>query len=278
MSTSNQQTLAELGASDRPLILEKGSYVPWASRFRRFLENKQEGGERMQLMFLKTSDPEKTYTTSIMKTEAAWYEIVGIEYMSPKLWSTIKHAYDKDAEKMIKHWGERRKLCVSVKKLHGYGHLEEIVVKRADQQLHKFKEGDFVDLHLNDIKDMLLLDVQHKLFHLNDSDIVDFIVALRMFRRSLIIKRCVEDLQLGFSDRTLKTVHVELHHRIIDFCLGYNDTISRRKWMAIDKWRLELMVELIDKHMRERQIIRNLEQLVGARELKMDYKLMTRTV
>nr|GEV84439.1 hypothetical protein [Tanacetum cinerariifolium] len=52
------------------------------------------------------------------------------------------------------------------------GHLEEIVVKRSDQQLYKFKEGDFVDLHLNDIEDMLLLLVQHKLFHLEGSDIL----------------------------------------------------------------------------------------------------------
>ncbi|GJX21837.1 hypothetical protein Tco_0226282 [Tanacetum coccineum] len=51
---------------------------------------------------------------------------------------------------------------VSANKLHGYGHLEEIVVKRSDQQLYKFKEGDFVDLHLNDIEDMLLLAVQHQ--------------------------------------------------------------------------------------------------------------------
>ncbi|GJZ87632.1 integrase, catalytic region, zinc finger, CCHC-type containing protein [Tanacetum coccineum] len=47
MSTSNQQTLAKSGASNRPLILEKGSYVPWASRFKRFLNNKQEEGEWM---------------------------------------------------------------------------------------------------------------------------------------------------------------------------------------------------------------------------------------
>ncbi|GJU86102.1 hypothetical protein Tco_1293648 [Tanacetum coccineum] len=46
MSTSNQQTLAESGASDRPPILEKESYVLWASRFRRFLENKHEEEER----------------------------------------------------------------------------------------------------------------------------------------------------------------------------------------------------------------------------------------
>ncbi|GKF33376.1 hypothetical protein Tco_0106576, partial [Tanacetum coccineum] len=62
------------------------------------------------LEYLKTSDPEVTYTTSIMKTKAARYEIKGIEDMVPTLWSTIKHAYDKDAEKGIKHWGKRRKM------------------------------------------------------------------------------------------------------------------------------------------------------------------------
>ncbi|GKF17588.1 hypothetical protein Tco_0062506, partial [Tanacetum coccineum] len=92
-----------------------------------------------------------------MKTKAARYEIKGI---------------DKDASMGIKHWGKRRKLCV--KKLHGYGHLEEIVVKRSDQPLYKFKEGDFVDLHLNNIEDMLLLVFQHNLFHLDDNVIVNF--------------------------------------------------------------------------------------------------------
>ncbi|GKC33401.1 hypothetical protein Tco_1040695 [Tanacetum coccineum] len=47
MSTSNQQTLTESGANDRPPMLEKGSYIPWESRFKRFLENKLEEGERM---------------------------------------------------------------------------------------------------------------------------------------------------------------------------------------------------------------------------------------
>ncbi|GKC13984.1 hypothetical protein Tco_1010766 [Tanacetum coccineum] len=54
--------------------------------------------------------------------------------------------------------------------------------------------------------------------------------------------------------------------------------MSRRKWTAIDKKRSELMVELIDKQMPERRIIINLERLVGARELEMDYKLMTRVL
>ncbi|GKA49810.1 hypothetical protein Tco_0742883 [Tanacetum coccineum] len=129
---------------------------------------------------LPLKDPKKKYTTSITKTKAAWYEILGIEDMVPTLWSTTKVRYNKDAEKGIKHLGERRQLWyrsqinkvsnhnvyttqkiltmvgVSVKKLHGYGHLEEIMVRRVDRQLYKFKEGDFVDLHLNDIEDMLL--------------------------------------------------------------------------------------------------------------------------
>ncbi|GKF43512.1 hypothetical protein Tco_0130064, partial [Tanacetum coccineum] len=266
---------------------------------------------------------------SITKTKAAQYEIVGIEDMTPTLWSTIKYAYDKDAEKEIKHWGERCEIwyisqvnkfskhnvystqkilgvkSVRVKKLHGYGHMEEIMVKRVDRELYKFKEGDFLDLHLNDIEDMLLFAIQHKLFHLNNNDIVDFIVALHMFTRGLIIKRRFEDLQLRvesyknilnntapqktFPEIKFKelytlsykppgTVRDELHHRILNFGLGYNDEMSRRKCTAIEKRRSELMVKFIDNQMQERWIIRNLERLVGARELEMDYKLMTRTV
>nr|GEZ99021.1 hypothetical protein [Tanacetum cinerariifolium] len=184
--------------------------------------------------------------------------------------------------------------------MHGFGHLEEIVVKRADRQLYKFKEGNFVDPQLNDIKDMLLLVVQHKLFYLNDSDIVDFIMALRMFTRSLVIKNVsriysleppgvfYEDLNkqkrvmradelYKFSDGTLKNVQDELHHIILDFHLAYNKEMLRRKWTAMGRKRSQLMVELIDKQIRKRRIIRNLERMVGARELEMDYKLMTRT-
>ncbi|GJX46180.1 hypothetical protein Tco_0271370 [Tanacetum coccineum] len=46
---------------------------------------------------------------------------------------------------------------VKVNKWYGYGHLEEIEVRRPDQQLYKFMEGDFPRLHLNEIEDMLLL-------------------------------------------------------------------------------------------------------------------------
>ncbi|GJU40874.1 hypothetical protein Tco_1193831 [Tanacetum coccineum] len=55
------------------------------------------------LEYLKSSDLERTYTTSITKTKAARYEIKGIEDMVPTLWSPTKVGYDKDALKGIKH-------------------------------------------------------------------------------------------------------------------------------------------------------------------------------
>ncbi|GJV84512.1 hypothetical protein Tco_1524410 [Tanacetum coccineum] len=190
-------------------------------------------------------------TSSITKTKAAQYEIKGIKDMS-----------------------------VSVKKLHGYGHLEKIVVKRSNQQLYKFKEGDFVDLHLNDIEDMLLFAVQHNLFHLDESVIVDFIVALRFFYEDLNKQKRVlrADELYKFLDGTLKSVRDEINHRVHDFHLVYNTEMPKRKWTAVDRKRSGLMIELIDKQLREREIIRNLERLVGTRELEMDYKLIIRTV
>nr|GFC37171.1 hypothetical protein [Tanacetum cinerariifolium] len=103
---------------------------------------------------------------------------------------------------------------VSVMKLHGYGHLEEIMVKRVDLQLCKFKEGNFMDLHMNDIEGMLLLAIQHKLFHLTDNDIIDFIMALWVIYEDMVKQKRVmrADELYKFTDGTLKKVWDELHH------------------------------------------------------------------
>ncbi|GJX63307.1 hypothetical protein Tco_0296207 [Tanacetum coccineum] len=85
---------------------------------------------------------------------------------------------------------------VSVMRKHGYGYLEEIVVRRADNALYRFKEGDFPRLRINDIEDMLILMVQNRLINLSRDDVADFAIALRMFTRSLVIQKRVEDLQL----------------------------------------------------------------------------------
>ncbi|GJT13741.1 hypothetical protein Tco_0860783 [Tanacetum coccineum] len=231
------------------------------------------------LEYLKTSDPEVTYTTSITKIKAAWYEIKGIEDMVNKF--SKQNVYSTKVILGVK--------SVSVKKLHGYGHLEEIMVKRSDQQLYKFKEGDFVDLHLNDIEDMILLAVQHKLFHLDGNNFpeIEFkepytpsydppgIVYEDLNKQKRVLR--ANELY-KFSDGTLKSVCDEIHRRVLDFHLDYNTEMPKRKWTVVDQKRSSLMIELIDKQLREKEIIKNIERLVGARELEMDYKLMRRTV
>nr|GEU41708.1 hypothetical protein [Tanacetum cinerariifolium] len=76
-------------------------------------------------------------------------------------------------------------------------HLDWITVCRDDDKLYKFKEGDFNRLCIQDIEDMLLLLVQGKLTNLTVVERLAFNVSLRMFTRSVVIQRRVEDLQLG---------------------------------------------------------------------------------
>ncbi|GKA95041.1 hypothetical protein Tco_0817079 [Tanacetum coccineum] len=150
--------------------------------------------------------------------EAARYTIESINDMILILWSPIIIAYDKDVALGISHWGPQRQqyyraminkvskhkvfstmrimsvVNVLVEKRSRYGYLKEIVVRRADQKLYKFKEGNFLDLHLNDIEDMLLLISHNKLFNLDGDVIMDFVTALKMFTRGIIVKNRLEDV------------------------------------------------------------------------------------
>ncbi|GJZ39572.1 hypothetical protein Tco_0586135 [Tanacetum coccineum] len=58
-------------------------------------------------------------------------------------------------------------------------------------------EGDFPRLCINDIEDMLIHVVQNRLTNLSGGDVSEFSIALRMFTRSMVIQKRVEDLQLG---------------------------------------------------------------------------------
>ncbi|GJZ66289.1 hypothetical protein Tco_0622985 [Tanacetum coccineum] len=148
------------------------------------------------LKYLQGGISTMTYTTSTTKTKAAKYDLPGIEDIVLNIWSPVKVAYDRYVLWGISHW--RQQLThVKVMRKHGYGYLEEIVVRRADNVLYRFKEGDFPRLRINDIEDMLILVVQNRLTNLSGDDVADFAIALRMFTRSLVIQKRVEDLQLG---------------------------------------------------------------------------------
>ncbi|GJX86682.1 hypothetical protein Tco_0337456 [Tanacetum coccineum] len=135
---------------------------------------------------------------------------------------------------------------ISVDKQFGYGYFQNIFVQRADQKEYTFREADFSRLHLNDIEDMFLLYVQHKIHNLTDDDIVDLMIALHMFTQSIDIKRRVEDVQLGVEKK--------------------------------DPKQTDEIVQMIDNLLLEIQIMRSLECFVGRRTVKTDYRLLMRTV
>nr|GEU29038.1 hypothetical protein [Tanacetum cinerariifolium] len=117
-----------------------------------------------------------------------------IEDLVPRtMWIQEPIDYDKHALWGVSHWGRKH---LKIVEWHSYKHLDWISVRRDDDKIYKFKEGDFKRLRHQDIKDMLLLLVQGKLSNLTVEERFAFNVSLRMFTRSIVIQRRVEDLQL----------------------------------------------------------------------------------
>ncbi|GJV29289.1 hypothetical protein Tco_1385737 [Tanacetum coccineum] len=196
---------------------------------------------------------------------------------------------------------------VKVMKWYGYGYLEEIKVRRSDNQLYKFMEGDFPLLRVNDIEDMLILDVQNRLTNLSGDVLFDFAIALRMFIRRMVIQKRVEDLQLKrvpftpyldpqgfiyvdkynknrlmrsdelykFSDGTLSSLRDMLKDIVSNLRMEY---LPKKTWSNLEKRRARIMIKEIEKQLTERRIFRSLEKFVGGREYGNDLRLLQRTI
>nr|GEW58999.1 hypothetical protein [Tanacetum cinerariifolium] len=106
---------------------------------------------------------------------------------------------------------------------------------------------------------MLLLLVQGKLTNLTVEERFAFNVSLRMFTRSIIIQRRVEDLQL---DGTLNDVRTTLDDRLKGIRIQY---LPQTIWRKGDKDRAAAMIQAIDKMLKTRRIMRSLEKFVGGR-------------
>ncbi|GJW65597.1 hypothetical protein Tco_0117481 [Tanacetum coccineum] len=135
------------------------------------------------------------------------------------------------------------------------------IIRRDDDKLYKFKEGDFNRLRIQDIEDMLLLLVQGKLTNLTVKERLAFNVSLRMFTRSVVIQRRVEDLQLLCR---LKGIRMQYLPQTI--------------WRQRDKDNAGAMIQAIDKQLKTRRIMRSLEKFVGGRPYEGDFRLLQRTI
>ncbi|GKC40673.1 hypothetical protein Tco_1053057 [Tanacetum coccineum] len=188
------------------------------------------------LAYLQEGSTDRTYMTSLTKTKAAKYDLPGMEDM------------------------------------YGYGHLEEIEVQRSDQQLYKFMKGDFLRLHLHDIKDILILIVQNRLFNLKGDVIMKLNISRLMTHRAGItdlkpystysnpqgsiyldkLERnrlmCSYELY-KFSDGTLISVRDTLKDMANNLEMGYTSVMPRRRWSNLDKKWSRIMVRDINRQL-----------------------------
>nr|GEU65647.1 hypothetical protein [Tanacetum cinerariifolium] len=91
----------------------------------------------------------------------------GISYWGRKRQQFYGFTVNKESARGV--YSKRRIIAVTelnIVEWHNYKHLDWIMVRRDDDKLCKFKEGDFKRLRIQDIEDMLLLLVQGKLTNL----------------------------------------------------------------------------------------------------------------
>ncbi|GJW39948.1 hypothetical protein Tco_0065793 [Tanacetum coccineum] len=227
------------------------------------------------LEYLKGGSLSQRYTTSITKTKATNYGHV--------------------------KW-------IEDKKFYGYAANMETskdVYSRhriiADDQLYKFREGDFKRLRRQDIEDMLLLLVQErgedlqlgvesyqkkinlsrpdtyrsdlrKMTPYTDYPDIQGIIYQDDMDRNHLIR--IEELY-KFSDGTLNYVCTALNDIATAIQMEY---LPKRKWSKQDKQRDRVMINAIDKKLKDRRLMQSLKKFVGRRPYGGDLWLLERTI
>nr|GEY61032.1 hypothetical protein [Tanacetum cinerariifolium] len=246
------------------------------------------------LDYLRGGASSRKYATSVTKTKAA-------DYGHIKWIEDLFYGFAVNRESALDVYSKRRIIAVTDLKIvewYNYKHLDWISVRRDDQKIYKFKEGDFKRLRLQDIEDMLLLLVQGKLSNLIVKERFAFNVSLRMFTRSIVIQRHMEDLQLGVesyqkrlnltkpdtyrsdlkrreADGTLNDVRNALDDRLKGIRMQYLPTTI---WRKGNKDRASAMIQVIEKTLKTRRIMRSLERFVGKRQYEGDFRMLQRTI
>ncbi|GJX79187.1 hypothetical protein Tco_0327336 [Tanacetum coccineum] len=118
--------------------------------------------------------------------KAALYQDFGLEELVPSLWIEIRS-----------HMQILNVISVKTYERYEYNYLREIVLRRADYNEYKISEKDFKSLHPNDFEDLNILHIQGKLDHLPKQDKVHLHNAVSLWTRNIVIRKRVEDLQLG---------------------------------------------------------------------------------
>ncbi|GKA25768.1 hypothetical protein Tco_0711877 [Tanacetum coccineum] len=275
--------------------------------------------------YLKGRRNDKKYTTSTTKSKTARYELQCVEDMVPNLWSPIKVVYDRYALLGICHWQTKRQnfngyttkmvskhdvyltkrilsvISVKVNEWYGYGHLDEIVVKRAYQKLYTFKEvhlaassrmfarRTIIQARVEDLQ--LWVKSYQKKLNLTKPRTRDVDMSRRpvyttlsnpqgvIYEDKLKRKRFMHADELHkFSDGTLISVRNTMSQMLHELHLGYNKAMRGRQWTRLDQQRTRIMIKSINQKLLDRRTMRSLEKFVSGRDYQEDLRLLQRTI
>ncbi|GJX34643.1 hypothetical protein Tco_0246200 [Tanacetum coccineum] len=214
------------------------------------------------LEYLKGGSLRRKYTTSTTKTKAANYDnIEEIEDMvQTKIIIAVTH--------------------VKVMKKYDYGYLEEIEVRKDDNTLHKFKEGDFPNLNLHDIEDISIVILKR---------VEDLQLGVESYQKKLNITK-PETFRPDVSKLTPYTAYKNPQGIIYQDKLERNrvlhdiasilemDYLLKRTWSKFDRKRSCIIIKAIDRQLFETRLMRNLEKFVRGREYGNEFRLLERTI
>nr|GEV38280.1 uncharacterized mitochondrial protein AtMg00810-like [Tanacetum cinerariifolium] len=220
-----------------------------------------------------------------------------LEYLrggaSSRKYTTSFYGFAVNRESARDVYSKRKIIAVTKLKIvewHNYKHLDWITVRRDDDKLYKFKEGDFKRLRIQDIEDRRVEDLQlgvesyQKKLNLTRPDtyrsdlkrkeaysacsnIRGFIYQNKDKQNRLMR---IDELH-KFSDGTLIDVRTALGDRLKGIRIKY---LPQSIWRKSDKDRAVAMIQAIDKRLKTRRIMRSLERFVGGRLYEGDFRML----
>ncbi|GJV29850.1 hypothetical protein Tco_1386298 [Tanacetum coccineum] len=192
---------------------------------------------------------------------------------------------------------------IKVFSLYGYDYMKNILLRRADNQEYTIAKSDFKDLYSSDFEDLYLLNLQGHLNYQPPKDKKILFTAINLWIRNLVIKKWVEDFQLGIESYQThlnltkprrEATGLEFTHDYkildspqamqIDEALDYrvkefkvnkiNPGLNKRFWTKNNLIKSKQFMFAIQKRLKLRRIFQNLESFVGGRIREGDYRLL----
>nr|GEW83824.1 hypothetical protein [Tanacetum cinerariifolium] len=214
------------------------------------------------LEYLRGGTSSRKYTTSVTNTKVADY-------------GNIK--WIEDLRRII------AVMDLKIVEWHSYKHLDWITVRRDDDKLYKFKEGDFKRLHLqlrvesyqkrlNLTKpDTYRSDLKRREAYTAYSNPRGFIYQNKDKKNRLMR---IDELH-KFSNGKLNDVRNALDDHLKGIRMHY---LPQTIWRKGDKDRAAAMIQAIDKMLKTRRIMRSLERVVGGRLYEGDFRMLQCTI